>query len=81
MISVVVTNRYMQRDMRLFAEADRVIAANTVDGSPEANETHIGLSVQLELQTILCTEYRYVHDHIVILELTLAIEGIHISPL
>lgn len=56
----VVMNHYMQRDLQLIAEANRVITANVVGRGHRAGETYIGLSIQLELQTILYTEYRHV---------------------
>ena len=56
MIHAAVANRYAQRDMQLIAEASDVIA----NMGPGAGNTYMGLSTQLELETILCTEYRYV---------------------
>ena len=56
MIHAAVVNCYAQRDMRLIAEASDIIASM----GPGAGNTHMGLSTQLELETILCMEYRYV---------------------
>ena len=56
MIHAAVVNRYAQRDMRLIAEASDIIA----NMGPRAGNTHMGLSTQLELETILCTEHRYI---------------------
>ena len=50
----------MQCDVRLAAEAERAIAEYTAGGGPTTNRTEIMLKTHLELQTILCTEYRYV---------------------
>lgn len=56
----VIKNRCRQRDMRLAAEANRAVAAQIAERGPGANNTHIQLKTQLELQKILQTEYRYV---------------------
>jgi hypothetical protein len=45
--------------VRLAAEAEKAIAVHTADGGPGASEVYIRLKTILELQTILCTEYRY----------------------
>lgn len=51
----IVVNRCNRRDTRLAAEADKAIAAHAAD----EDEADIRLKTLLELQTILCTEYRY----------------------
>ena len=55
----VVVNRHHQRDVQLTAEARRVIAARTSNMGPGARKDYIRFKTRLELQTLLCTEYRY----------------------
>jgi len=57
-----VVNRNIQRDIRLTTEAEKAIDAYMADRGPGASETSVSLSTLLELQTILCTEYRYVQS-------------------
>jgi hypothetical protein len=75
-----VTNRHRQRDVRLAAEADTTVTARVQEEHSDANESHIRLKTQVELYTILCTEYRCVLSVIVALlsKLILPTE-IHIS--
>ena len=58
-IFAAVVNRHNQRDIQLAAEADKAIVAHMNDRGPGASEVSVRLSTLLELQTILCTEYRY----------------------
>ena len=77
----VITTRHVQRDMRLIAEADRVANAVGGGGSHGTGVAHMRLSTQLELQTILCTEYRYVPQPTACNpKPTIPIKGIHTSP-
>lgn len=46
--------------MWLSAEAQTVIAVHGADSGPCASEMYVRLDTLLELQTVLCTEYRYV---------------------
>jgi len=55
MVHAIVVNRCNQRDVRLAAEANQAIAAHVANGG---YVVHVGLKTQLELQTILCVEYR-----------------------
>ena len=57
-IFVAVVNHNHQRDARLVAEARDAIAARIADGDPRTDATYIRLKTRLELQTILCEEYR-----------------------
>lgn len=59
-IHSTVANRHAQRDAQLITEANRVIVANIGGRGPGVDNTRILLSIQLELQTLLCTEYRCV---------------------
>ena len=56
-ISAAIVNRHMQRDALLTAEAHSAI---TTHGGIGANGRRTKLNTLLALQTILCTEYRYV---------------------
>lgn len=56
-IYTAVVNHHGQRDARLSAEAQSVIAAY---GGTGVNATRRRLKTQLALQTILCMEYRCV---------------------
>lgn len=58
MIHALVVNRLQQRDSRLAAEATKVVYGYVADGAPEATVVYVRLKTLLELQTILCTEYR-----------------------
>jgi len=55
---VIVANHCNQRDTQLAAEAEEAAIAH-VGGNYEGGEVK-ELEIQLELQTILCEEYRYV---------------------
>lgn len=55
----LIVNRHGQRDLRLVTEARKVIAESRANNSGPSR-TEIVLKMHLELQTILCTEYRYV---------------------
>lgn len=57
----IVVNRCNQRDARLTAEAQKAIA-DAADGNHEESEVNVRLRILLELQTTLCTEYRYVRS-------------------
>ena len=62
-ILAVVMARHRERDTRLHNEADRVIDACIADlEAPISNrrKSLIRLKTKIELQTTLCTEYRYV---------------------
>lgn len=56
-ILAIILNRCNQRDTQLAAEAEEAIIAQE-DGNYEGGETQRGLKIHLELQTILCAEYR-----------------------
>ena len=56
-IHAAVVNRHRQRDTRLTAEAQNAIAAHRGTG---VNVIRRRLKTLLALETILCTEYRYV---------------------
>jgi len=56
-----VVNRCNQRDAQLAAEAQEIVNTHTTDGDYEGSEANVRLKVLLELQTVLCTEYRYAH--------------------
>ena len=60
--SAAIVNRYRQRDTRLAAEAQNVIAAHGASTSYAEHKMRIRLTILLELETILCTEYRYVRS-------------------
>ena len=53
-------NRHGQRDQRLITAADEAVAAHMAERGPGAGETYVWLKTQVELYTILCTEYRCV---------------------
>ena len=58
-IFALVVHRCQQRDARLVAEAAEAVGSHMmVDGTPRTNAAYAGLKTQLELETILCTEYR-----------------------
>jgi len=56
---VIVVNHCNQRDAKLAAEAQKAIDAHTADEDHGGKKVNIRLKTLLELQTILCTEYRY----------------------
>ena len=47
----------MKRDAQLVEEAEKVITTYVMDKGPDAR-VEVMLNTQLELQTILCAEYR-----------------------
>lgn len=55
----VITNRHRERDIRLTAEADKAVVARMANRGSGTSDDRIELNIQLELQTLLCTEYRY----------------------
>jgi len=57
----IVVNRCNQCDAKLAAEAQSVVDAHTAGRDYGGSEANIRLKTLLELQTILCTEYRYAH--------------------
>jgi hypothetical protein len=57
-IFVVTANHYGRRDLLLTVAADEAIVARIAEKGPQANEDYIRVKIQLELQTVLCTEYR-----------------------
>ena len=58
-IFTIVVNRCNQRDTQLAAEAEEA-----AEGDNEGGGVNRRLKIDLELQTILCAEYRYVrHQH------------------
>ena len=60
-IFTTIVNRHGQRDMRLITEADKAVVVCMAERGPSgASEAHIRLKTQVELYTILCTEYRCV---------------------
>jgi hypothetical protein len=60
MIFNYIVDQHTQRDMRLTAEAEDAIAESAVSGGPTVDRNEIVLRTRLKVQTILCTEYRYV---------------------
>ena len=60
MIYAIVTIHHVQHDMQLIAEADKAITEMVTKKGPGAREASIRLATKLELQTILCTKYRYI---------------------
>ena len=60
LVFTFIVNRQMRRDIQLTAEAELVVAESTAGMGPGANQAEVVLRIHLELQTILCTEYRYV---------------------
>jgi hypothetical protein len=60
LVYTLVADRHRQLDTRLTAEVESIIAASMADRGPGACQINFALGVQLELQTILCTEYRYI---------------------
>jgi hypothetical protein len=56
---MAVMNCHNQHNVQLAAEADKAIVAHMGDRGPRASEVSVRLSMLLELQTILCMEYRY----------------------
>ena len=58
--SAAIVNHYRQRDTWLAAEAQNVIAAHGASTSYAEHKMHIRLTILLELEMILCMEYRYV---------------------
>lgn len=59
-IFTAIMSRHGQRDQRLIAAADEAVTAHMVERNPGSSETYIWLKTQVELYTILCTEYRCV---------------------
>ena len=59
-VLTIVMNHHHTRDARLTLEANGAIAARATGGDSGGNNVYVTLKTQLELQTILCTEYRYV---------------------
>jgi hypothetical protein len=59
-IHAIIANHHVHRDIRLIAEADTVTAASVANQGHGVSMAHVRLVVQLELQTILCEEYRYI---------------------
>ena len=59
MIYTIVMIRHAQRDLRLIAAANQAITEHVANAAPGANEARIRLTTQLELHTMLYTEYRY----------------------
>ena len=56
---MLIVDRCNQRDMRLAIEAQRAVISTVVNGGHGGSRR---LNTLLELQTVLCTEYRYVHS-------------------
>ena len=56
---MIVVNRCNQRDARLVAESQEAIV-HVTDGDHEESGINARLRILLELETILCMEYRYV---------------------
>lgn len=59
-VHTVITNRHRERDIRLTAEADKAVVARMVNRGSGTSDAHVELNIQLELQTLLYTEYRYI---------------------
>lgn len=59
LVCMIIVDRCSKRDQRLIMEAEAVIAKSVADKDQES-KTEIVLKTHLELQTVLCTEYRYV---------------------
>lgn len=76
-IYTLVTSRHRQRDMQLVAEAENAIDIHLAGGTPEPN---VELKTLLELQTVLCTEYRCAQPNYPIVTF-ISHQGIHTSAL
>jgi len=59
-MQAAVVDRNRQRDARLVEEVKKAVDAHMANRGPGAGDTHVQLNTELELQTILCMEYRYV---------------------
>jgi hypothetical protein len=55
---MVAADFHGRRDIRLAAEAEAVVKKYMAKWGPAGDEIEISLRVQLELQIILCDEYR-----------------------
>ena len=55
----VIISRHRQHDMQLTVEAEKAIVTHAAD-SGRLDNLHAKLNIQLELETTLCSEYRYV---------------------
>ena len=75
----VIAGHHFQRDVQLANEAIRTIAACTSNMGPGARKDYIRLKMRLELQTVLCTEYRCAWSPTVgqMLVFIFSIKGIH----
>jgi len=62
-ISTLVGVHHLNRDLRLAEEAKKAIDRYAASGAPESSVAYVGLKIWLEVETILCTEYRYVDHH------------------
>ena len=56
---MLIVDRCNQRDMRLAIEAQRAVISTVANGGHGGSRR---LNTLLELQTVLCTEYRYVRS-------------------
>ena len=65
-IPTLIANRHSERKRRLVAAAKDAFVEYMLERGPWADETYARLSVQLELQTVLCAEYRYVDQELVL---------------
>ena len=59
-MQAAVVDRYRKRDARLVEEAENAVNAYVTNRGPGESETRAWLNTELELQRILCMEYRYV---------------------
>ena len=57
-ISLFIMNKCRRRKTQLSSEADRVALERTTESGPDVDEDYVYLKTHLELETILCTEYR-----------------------
>jgi len=60
-IRAVIVSRCNRRDRQLSVATQRAIFAHAASGGPEGRKVK-RLKTQLELQTVLCAEYRYVRN-------------------
>ena len=51
-------NKFRWRKTQLSSEADRVALERMAESGPDVDEDYVYLKKHLELETILCTEYR-----------------------
>lgn len=58
--ALIVTTRLFGRDARVAKDADDAITRYAATGAPESSVERVKLKAWLEVETFLCTEYRYV---------------------